>query len=437
MNQPRRFLFTAWPFPGHLFPLIALAGQLRDLGHECAFYTGSRGAAVVEREGFTCFRFEHVDEAAIDELMRNRPAEPWRAASLPKLGRLLQQWLLDTVRDQVADLEPICAAWKPDVIGTDPTLWGPVLVLHDKLKIPVAVCSFIPACPLPGPDAPPFGPGFARHPGAAGSILSTLVRVTTRMSARVSRKTVNVVRASHGLPPITVSPTEYTGTMPVYLIPASRQFDYDRHDLPSTIHYVGPYLWNRPRTQPPTPWLSEIRRDVPCVHVTEGTVHVQQPFVLKAALAGLGGLAMTVIATTGGDREIGELGIGAIPQNARIEPWVSHADLLPLTDVMVTTGGAGSVLASLAAGVPLVIVPTEWDKPEIAQRVVESGAGIRIAPQRCTPDRLRESVQRVLRDGSFREAARRLAVQFQDLAGSGRATELLVALAGSPRRTDH
>jgi MGT family glycosyltransferase len=217
--------------------------------------------------------------------------------------------------------------------------------------------------------------------------------------------------------------------MPLYLVPASRAFDYNRRDLPSAVHYVGPYLWNRPRTQAPTPWLAELQRDIPCVHVTEGTVHVQKPFVLRAAIAGLGGLPLQVVATTGGTRSVDDLGFSTIPDNIRIVPWVSHADLLPVTDVMVTTGGAGSVLASLAAGVPLVIVPTEWDKPEIAQRVVEAGAGVRLEPRRCTPERLRASVLQVLREPSYREAARRLAKDFAALGGAARAADLLIALS--------
>jgi MGT family glycosyltransferase len=281
---------------------------------------------------------------------------------------------------------------------------------------------------------PPFGPGLPRHPGAAGAALATVLRVTTRFASQLSRRAINGIRAMHGLPPIAVAPGEFIGTMPLSLIPASRRFDYDRHDVPSSIHYVGPYLWNRPRTQAPTPWLADLRRDVPCVHVTEGTVHVQKPFVLQAALAGLGGLAMTVVATTGGERTVADLGIERIPSNARIESWVSHADLLPLTDVMVTTGGAGSVLASLAAGVPLVIVPTEWDKPEIAQRVVEAGAGVRLAPQKCTPERLRECVLRILRDSSFRENARALAGEFAELSGAPRAAALLVELSRASQR---
>jgi MGT family glycosyltransferase len=429
----KRFLFTAWPFPGHVFPLIALAHALRRLGHESAFYTGRQSASFVGQEGFECFTFRHVDEEAVDRLMRGRAAEPWRASSIPGTARLLRRWLLDTVPDQVKDLDVIVGSWRPDVIGADLALWAPILVLSETHAVPVAVCSSILFYPLPGPGVPPFGPGLPRAPRGRASLATTVVRAANRLAARVARGHANAVRRQHGLGPISMSPTEYSARMPLYLIPSVRELDYDRQDPPSHVHYIGPCLFNRPRTQAPTPWLEDLRRDVPWVHVTEGTTHIHRPLVLQAALAGLAGLPMQVIATTGGARTVEELGVARIADNIRVAQWVSHADLLPRTDAVVTTGGAGTVLAALTAGVPLVLVPTEWDKPETAQRVVQAGVGVRLSPRECTPDRLREAVSAVLQIPSFRANAKRLAQVIARHGGAERGAELLVELSQRSR----
>ncbi|HVD77500.1 MAG TPA: nucleotide disphospho-sugar-binding domain-containing protein [Vicinamibacteria bacterium] len=429
----KRFLFTAWPFPGHVFPLIALAHALRRLGHESAFYTGAQSSSFVRQEGFECFPFRHVDEEGIDRLMRGRSPEPWRASSIPSTARLLRRWLLDTVADQVKDLDALIRSWRPDVIGADLALWAPILVLSETHAVPVAVCSSILFYPLPGPGVPPFGPGLPRRARGAAALATVAVRAANRVAARVARSRANVVRRRHGLGPIPVSPTEYTARMPLYLIPSVRELDYDRRDPPPHVHYIGPCLFNRPRTQAPTPWLADLRRDVPWVHVTEGTTHIHKPLVLQAALRGLAGLPMQVIATTGGTRSVEELGVAPISDNIRVAQWVAHADLLPHTDAVVTTGGAGTVLAALAAGVPLVLVPTEWDKPETAQRVVEAGVGLRLSPRECTPARLREAVSAVLEVPSYRANARRLAEVIARHGGAERGAELLVELSERPR----
>jgi hypothetical protein len=75
--------------------------------------------------------------------MRERPAEPWRPSNVPRLALLMRRWLLETLSDQVKDLDAIIASWRPDVIGADLALFAPFVVLAEKHRLPVAVCSSI------------------------------------------------------------------------------------------------------------------------------------------------------------------------------------------------------------------------------------------------------------------------------------------------------
>lgn len=421
---PARFLFSVWPVPGHVYPPIAIAQALRGRGHECAFYTGSRGAQVLRDEGFPTFLFQSLDEDRLYETLFSRPADP----NSLRFMAMLRKWLLGTVPQQVDDLERVITAWRPDVLVTDPTVWGPILVLHEKLGIPVAVCGLCPACMIPGPDAPPFGMGLPRPRNWHTRLLSLAAYKMLDLVAARFRHETNLLRRSYGLPSISVSALAFGATMPLYLVPGVREFDYERTDLPPSIHYVGPYLWNKPRHVPPPAWLGELRNDRPWVHATEGTVHVGDPFVLRAAARALGTLPVEAVLTTGG-RDPADVDLGPLAANVHLARWISHSDLLPRTSVMITTGGAGSVLAALNAHVPLILVPTEWDKPEVAQRVVEAGAGLRISPRRCTPKRLRAAVERILGDGSFRQNAERLARIFARHDGAATGAQLLEELA--------
>ncbi len=135
--------------------------------------------------------------------------------------------------------------------------------------------------------------------------------------------------------------------------------------------------------------------------------------------------------TTGKQRTPAELQLDDDAPNVRVESYVPQSDLLPRTSVMVTVGGSGGVLAALKAGVPLVVVPTEWDRPENAQRVLEAGAGLRIAPEQCTPERLRAAIQRILSEPSFRQNAQRLAEACSRYGGPAQAAELLEGLGSS------
>jgi MGT family glycosyltransferase len=425
-----RFLITCWSFPGHVFQPLAVARVLREHGHECAFYSGPRAARTVEGENFPFFSYGKAEEDAMYDFMfgssQTRTVN-WR--TMMQFATTIQGWLLDTVPQQIRDLEPILAQWRPDVIVTEQNMLGPVLVLHEKYKIPVAVLAYY-SCPIPGPDAPPFGLGLPRPHNFPTRLLSRSVSLISSPVRARFRRAANRVRSQYGLPPIRTSVLAFTGTMPLYLVMGTSEFDFERHDLPPSVHYVGACLWDKPRHEQPADWMDKLPRDQPWVHASEGTVHVLSPFLLKAAAQGLGGLPMQVILTTGGNREPSELDLGPLASNVLVVRWVSHIELLPRLSVMITTGGSATVQSTLRAGIPLIIVPTEWDKPDIARRVVETGAGLRLDPQHCTPERLRAAVERVLNTPSFRQNAQRMAAAFARYGGPLAAATFLEELAG-------
>jgi MGT family glycosyltransferase len=409
---------------------------LQERGHECALYTGSAGGAPAKAEGLTWFPFRALDDAWFDRLIYGKTFSRIRALQMAQLNKRVQALILESIPDQVRDIKQISEQWRPDVLVTETMMWGPYLILHEEMKIPVAVFSTVPACTVPGEDVPPFGLGLPPPRNRKARLLDATARKGMRvLSMQVTRRT-NRIRKRFGLPAVTVPGAELAGRMPLYLVPTLREFDYDRTDLPPSVHYVGLCQWSRTAQWNEAGTSLDHLGTRPCVHVTEGTIHVQKPIVVKAAVKGLADLPMDVIITIGPNRESKDLGIGDVPDNIRIEKFVPHEDLLPLTDVLVTTGGAGSLHAALSTGVPMVVVPTEWDKYDNAQRVVEAGVGVRLSVRRCTPDALRGAVETVLRDTTYRDRAVHFARLFSERRGSERAAELLEDLAATSSGTD-
>ncbi len=385
--------------------------------------------ASLEGEGLRCFPFQRVEEARIAAAVLALDALSLKWGSVRRRKALLRDWLLGTLDAQLEDLAAVLRLWRPDVIVCDPAMWAPLLVLQEATQTPLAIMSYVAACMLPGPDGPILGLPLPRPRGRPARLSRCVLRALAHLAAADVRRAANCYRGRYGLSKIGTSVTAFAGQMPLYLVPSSPAFDRDRRGLPRSVHYVGPCTWDKPAGNPRAPWLDELPRDRPVVYVTEGTLHAKPPLLLRAALEGLAALPVRVIVTTGMHRDPTEIGLGAIPANARVERWVPHSDLFCRTDVVVTTGGTGTVLAALSAGVPLVVVPTAWDQPENAWRVSEAGAGIRLAPRQCTPDRLRSAVTRVLDDPSFRSNAGRLAADFARYGGAAQAARLIEQLA--------
>ncbi|HUO29493.1 MAG TPA: nucleotide disphospho-sugar-binding domain-containing protein [Bryobacteraceae bacterium] len=424
-----RFLFTCWSFPGHVFQPLAIAQVLRERGHECAFYSGPRAARTVEGESFPFFPSDKDEEDAMYDFMfapEQTRTVTWR--SMLEFSSTVQRWLLGAIPQQVEDMERIIRDWRADMVVTEQNMWAPMLVLREKDRIPVAVLAYF-SCMIPGPDAPPFGMPLPPPRNWYTRLLNRAVWAGTAPFRASFRRAANAVRQRYGLAPLKTSVLEFTGTMPLYLVMGTTEFDYNRRDLPPSVHYVGACLWDKPRHEKSSDWLNQLPTDQPWVHASEGTVHVVSPFVLAAAAQGLGNRPMQVILTTGGNREPSELDLGPIAPNVHVVRWVSHTELLPRLAVMITTGGSATVQATLRAGVPLIVVPTDWDKPDIARRVAETGAGLYLDPKQCTPEGLRAAVEKVLGTPSFRQNAQRMAAAFARYPGPPGAADQLERLS--------
>lgn len=443
-----RFLFTVWPFPGHLHPNLAVARALAARGHEIGFYTGRPAREQIQREGWSWFPFERVcdrlaavvgagPDAGEDGLyarLMHFQTRPFGRGLLRRglgLAAVYRRTILGTVPDQVEDLRAILRSWRPDVLVTDPDMWGPFLVLHDLERVAVGIFSYYAACLVPGSDAPPLGFGLASPRHWRTRILSPALRVATRLAMTGVRRDASRIRRRYGLPPLRGSIAGLMGRMPLHLVASAPEFDYGRRDVPASVHYVGPCAVDGGNGERSPPWLDSLGD--PLVYVSEGTTYVGRPRVLEAAARGLGGMPASVLMTTGRHRDPDALGLRALAPNVRVERWVPHSAVFARARVFVTHGGAVSVLGGLSAGVPLVVVPLQWEQADNAQRVVEAGAGVRLDPGRCTPARMRKAVLRVLENPSYRQRARALAGTLASHGGPARAAALLEQLdSGGP-----
>ena len=425
-----RVLFACWPFEGHLFPQLSVAAELRDRGAAVAFYSGESARGPVESEGHELFALQRTDGAWRRVHERER-AEGGRRPSLRLQREAFRDWLVESIPAQVADLTDVLERFPADVIVADASMWGPTLVMGEAQGLRVALQSPLIYAVIPGPDIPPLGSRVGVPRTARTRARARVVGAVGAVLARGGRRRIDELRANHGLPPLPGSVNHALGQLPLYLVASVPELDLDRRDLPPGVRYVGPLLWHPPEPAGTAEWLAGLSSDRPWVHVTEGTSHYQEPFLLRAAASGLAGTPYEVILTTGRRRPPTSVTPGG--PNVHVRDWVSHETLLPRCAALVTTGGAGTTMSGLRAGVPLVLVPTSWDKPDIALRMVEAGVAVRVPPNRCTPRALRAAVDEVLDDPSYRENARRISGKLAAAPGSAGAADHIEALVNDAR----
>ena len=82
--------------------------------------------------------------------------------------------------------------------------------------------------------------------------------------------------------------------------------------------------------------------------------------------------------------------------------------VLPHASLVITHAGHGTVMAAIAAGVPLVCVPMGRDQPAVAAHVTHHGLGVRVQPENGVEE-LRAAICHVLDQPSYHRAAQRMA----------------------------
>jgi len=151
--------------------------------------------------------------------------------------------------------------------------------------------------------------------------------------------------------------------------------------------------------------------------------------LLRAALTGLAGEDVRVIATYNGREPVPPV---SVPANAVLVPWLSYSQTMPSCDLVVAHGGHGTLMRALASGCPVVLSPAGGDMGENAARVDWAGLGVRLPRRFCTPRGVRLAVRRALGRSGLRPRVQRVADWIAAHDARSRAVDEIEAWASSP-----
>jgi UDP:flavonoid glycosyltransferase YjiC (YdhE family) len=374
-DRPLRLLIAAFGDPGHAFPAIALARELRRRGHEVLVETWDRWREAVEEEGLA---FTGAQEYTVYP-----PPEPdspdgqTAAGAARALARLMGEFEPDLVVSDILTLAPTLAA---EVAG----------VPHATL-IPHVY-------PVQQPGMPMYSLGMGPPRTALGRLAWRATDPLLAMGLRKGRDELNETRSRLGLPPLErfhggISELlAIVGTLP--------QLEYAR-EWPAHVHVTGPLFYELPEEGTEIP-----DGDRPLVLIAPSTSQDPECELLRVALDGLAEEPVRVLATTNRHRPQRPI---AVPDNALLVDWVLYSQAMPAADLVICHGGHGTVARSLAAGTPLLVSPAGGDMGENAARVSWSGAGLYVPRRLLSPRAIRLATRRLLGEPGFTVRAEEIA----------------------------
>jgi MGT family glycosyltransferase len=406
-----RIVMTGMPAAGHVNPSLPLVHELVRQGIQVTYYSTEQFRGAVERTGAQFRPYPPGTLTAHDI------AEATRTGSSV---RVVVRGLAST-EILVPFLQAELRADPPDAVAHDSNaIWGHMVA--KSLGLPTI--SFMTTM-LVGTDA--FRDQTARE------WLQFLKATVRDMPAAFAARRRVVRRFGPDLfPPRPAFPT--LGDVTLFPIPRWLQRPDPRID--ERCHYIGATIDREIREGDLDPELAaHVGGPEPLVLVSLGTLHSGTDDFFRACFDVLADLPARVLLAVGSNTDPGRL--GPPPANTLVRASVPQLEVLRHTAVFVAHGGMNSALEGLANGVPLVVVPQQFEQLLIGRAVAERGAGVvlrhNLSNRPVPPDELRAAVEGTLADPSRRTAAKALA----DMVGAGggapagvRAIKELLAAAG-------
>jgi UDP:flavonoid glycosyltransferase YjiC (YdhE family) len=426
MTPPPRVDLIAPPFSGHLHPILGIGRRLALDGFDVRVISTESAAARIRDTGLPPYSLLAGKDAAVHAI-----AEPPRAvrgnplrlnaqlrANLALLGQFQQE------------LRALYRITPPDLAIVDFTLPIAGFVAREA---GVPWWTSLPSpCVLETPDGPPAYVGgwlprhdwFGRVRDAAGRLI---VRGFKHAVVRLHRQTMNEL----GLP----GPYREDGSEAVYspeciLALGLRELEFARQ-WPAAVRFVGPVRYTPPNLGEPPAFVAGRRH----VLVSLGThLRAHKDRIAAAVEAAARALPEIEFHFTDG-RVPGGAGIAETkelkatkatrgrPENFQRLPFIDYG-LLPHYDLVVHHAGAGILNETIAAGLPAIVLPIDYDQFDNAARLRAAGLAVGLRSLTDLP----RAVARALADADTDADAKTIRQRYRDLVGSQPGEERIIAL---------
>ncbi|CAG2119292.1 unnamed protein product [Medioppia subpectinata] len=398
---------------GHINGCHGLAERLRDRGHRVVFAIDKKFAGRLAPHGF---EEEHMysenselPPGAVDPIfiMLNENGllfaqEPIKVVEFCANAFVA---MMGEVRQKDTQYKAVLDKVKPDVIVIDSYMSSPVLM---KSGIPwVWLYSAGPLGTFNNDNLPP---GWLGLPTNDGREKWTQLKIQIESIWKDLHKDVNEWMVSEGVDPL---PSEsnrflhhFSKHLNIYMTP--KELDYkELQPLAHNWHRVDGFV----RTTHDTFEIPE------CLRNRQGKLVLLSMGSLGCAIVELM-VRLTTILGKSKHRFIVNTGPlhdkYSLPDNMWGQPFLPQTAILPLVDLVLTHGGNNTVTETFYFGKPMLVLPLWADQYDNAQRLQESGLGLRLDPFRCTEEELLTSIDKLVNDSNLAQRMESIGDRIRD-----------------------
>jgi MGT family glycosyltransferase len=406
-----RIVVAGMPAAGHVNPSVPLVRELVRQNVDVTYYATDEFRDSVERAGAEFRPYPAGTISSNDIAEATRTGSPVRVVT-----RILTatESLLPFLLTDLRTLQPAAVAFDSNAI------WGRMAAA--SLRLPMI--SFMTTMMVGGGELRSLTIREWAHfvrtavPDLPGTFAARR-RVVQRFGKQI-------------LPPPPTFPMR--GDVTIFPIPRWLQPADPRID--ERCHFIGPTLDPDTRNRDLDAELAaHLNGPDPLVLVSLGTLHAGSDDFFRTCFHVLADLPVRVLLAVGSHTVPARL--GRPPANTLVRASVPQLEVLRRTAVFVTHGGMNSALEGLAHGVPLVVIPQQFEQLVIGHAVADKGAGVvlrhHLSNRPVPPGELRAAVEHALIDSSQRTSAKAVAETLGEGGGAPAGAEVIQSLLARNR----
>ena len=388
-----KIVFFCIPAHGHTNPTLGVVKELIARGHEVTYYSYESF-----REKITATGAAFV---ACDEFDAEQKVDPKDAVKVGKdlafSTRLLVDTTLalnDSVCKEMERLQPDC------IVADSMAVWGKAVAIKMGIPFVSSTTTF----------------AFNQH---SAKILKQSIGELFGMIFSMGKINKDIKRLQDAGFPVKsvldlIQNDENTETV-VYTSP---QFQPCSETFNEKYAFVGPSV------RPTETMITKEREKL--IYISLGTVINDNVKFFKNCIKAFKDTDYQVIISIG--NLVDKKKLGEIPANISVHEHVDQIAVLQQADVFLSHCGMNSVNESLYYEVPLVTYPQTSEQGGVATRVEMLGAGERLL--KANPENIRGTVEKVLKNASYKESAEKISEGFKNCSGVKGAADKIMQVCG-------
>jgi MGT family glycosyltransferase len=425
VTEPLTIVFMPESAYGPTNNCIGIGKVLADRGHRVVFAAESSWRGKLEPLGF---EEDLVDLAPPAEGEQDagqfwtdfitETAPEFRKPTVEQLATFIEPVfasLIDGATYCEPQLHAILARAQPDVIVEDNVNAFPALLTHGAPWVRIMSCNPL---EMRDPGLPPTFSGYPLEDRAGWDEF----RAAYDRTHRATWERYNAFVVEQGAPPLPdlefIHASEHLN---LYVYPEALDYPRERplgptwHRLESSVRTTEE-AWEVP------PSLRE--GDGALVYLSLGSLGSADVDLMRRLVQVLADTPHRYIVSKGPRADEFEL-----PDNMWGEGRLPQTSIVPQVDLVITHGGNNTTTEAMHFGKPMIVLPLFWDQYDNAQRVDETGHGIRLATYAFADHELRDAVDRLLADDALRTRMQAQGAAIRAADGTTRAADLIAAVA--------